>query len=513
MTAEQKHTEPLLDLQRLVAGIRWRRRLWLPCAVIGMLAGLALAATMPPQPTAVTKLLIIHEADQPSDGGGLIETDIALLKTTRVAEQALKKVKSADRPEAFIKDYSGLGLSNNVLQLTVEADTGPAAIARAKALSEVFIADHVRRVEAATEAAVQELRDRQKDLASQLDEVNRDITRITPDEADTATATQLTSLYARRADLEAKVQDLGSRAEEAGGDTPRVIAGTEIVDEPRLVPQSALTAGLTNAVVGLGLGLALGLALAAVSSIVQDRPVLRREIAVHLGASIIAQLPPRKRLFARLWWRIRHVRERKRVAATLARLARLAPGEPRHVSVLELGTPRLAAALATDIARELAVDGAPVVLIDDLPRRDILKHAGEPTDSVEIVDGADWSNDRDDHLDGFRIGVGSVRPGTSWTDLPRLGAETLLVVRAGHARTEWLHTVARQLADAGIPVIGVVLVEPDPRDRSDGTLWDALQTALRGRAGLPAPSRNGTRAPAPGALPAAPASTAHLEVS
>ena len=27
----------------------------------------------------------------------------------------------------------------------------------------------------------------------------------------------------------------------------------------------------------------------------------------------------------------------------------------------------------------------------------------------------------------------------------------------------------------------MVLVDPDPRDRSDGTLWDGLHTALRGR--------------------------------
>jgi hypothetical protein len=26
-----------------------------------------------------------------------------------------------------------------------------------------------------------------------------------------------------------------------------------------------------------------------------------------------------------------------------------------------------------------------------------------------------------------------------------------------------------------------VLIDPDPRDRTDGTLWDGLHTALRGR--------------------------------
>jgi Mrp family chromosome partitioning ATPase len=74
-----------------------------------------------------------------------------------------------------------------------------------------------------------------------------------------------------------------------------------------------------------------------------------------------------------------------------------------------------------------------------------------------------------------------VAPGTAWTDLQYLGTRTVLVVRAGHGSAAWLHTVARQLADQRIEVIGVVLIDPDPRDRTDGTLWDGLHTALRGR--------------------------------
>lgn len=82
-------------------------------------------------------------------------------------------------------------------------------------------------------------------------------------------------------------------------------------------------------------------------------------------------------------------------------------------------------------------------------------------------------------------------PGTAWTDLQYLGTRTVLVVRAGHGSTAWLHTVARQLADQRIAVIGAVLIDPDPRDRTDGTLWDGPSTALRGRSGPPA-QQNGT---------------------
>lgn len=87
-------------------------------------------------------------------------------------------------------------------------------------------------------------------------------------------------------------------------------------------------------------------------------------------------------------------------------------------------------------------------------------------------------------------------PGAAWTDLQYLGTRTVLVVRAGHGSAAWLHTVARQLADLGIAVIGVVVIDPDPRDRTDGTLWDGAHTALRGHNEATA-RRNGTDRPRP----------------
>jgi hypothetical protein len=101
------------------------------------------------------------------------------------------------------------------------------------------------------------------------------------------------------------------------------------------------------------------------------------------------------------------------------------------------------------------------------------------------------------------LGVASLEPGTAWLDLRRLGPETLLVVRAGKASATWLHTVARQLADVDILVAGIVVVHPDPRDRSDGTLWSALNIALRGRAGALVQRTVAAPVPAATGLPAA----------
>ncbi|MFE2135206.1 hypothetical protein ACFW9X_18745, partial [Streptomyces sp. NPDC059466] len=174
------------------------------------------------------------------------------------------------------------------------------------------------------------------------------------------------------------------------------------------------------------------------------------------------------------WGRRRRTRAaRQRLTTSLARTVR---GCAEPVSLLELGCARSTSDIAMDLARALAADG-PVVVVDGLPGSQLAGRRPKPGDPA-VVGGERAAAVPQQEL---RLGVGSVAPGTAWTDLQYLGTQTVLVVRAGRGSAAWLHTVARQLTDQGIPVIGVVLIDPDPRDRTDGTLWDGLHTALRGQ--------------------------------
>lgn len=475
---------PLVDLQRLFVAIRRRKRFWLATALLGLIAGAAVGFVLPAPPTAVAKVIVVHQDDSPTDSGTLMRTDVAVLQTTQIAEGALKKLRSPDAPEDFMKNYAGLGLTNNVLQITVKAKSNEEAVVRAQALAETFIADHVKRSQAAAAAQSQAILDQRKNAQDELGKVEQ---QIVDEEGKGRQASQpaLESLYSRRAALTAQISDFTSRAQQAGIGSPQVAAGTQIVDAARALPKTFLKTTATNSGIGFALGLALGLAFVAVGAVSRDRPVLRREISTHLGASVIAQLPSKPRGPARLWRRSRAVSERRRVATTLVRLIKQ---DPREVSLLELGAPAVAAALSLDIAAELAGEGA-VSVVDDLPGENVRKLAQETKSDVSVVGTGDAPGVAGER----RVGVGTVSPGTAWTDLTHLGKETVLVVKAGHANSLWLHTVARQLADQEIPIVGLVVVDPDPRDKSDGTLWDGLHTALRGRgreapAAQPAPA-------------------------
>ncbi|MET7488742.1 Wzz/FepE/Etk N-terminal domain-containing protein [Streptomyces sp. NPDC005538] len=472
-TSESSAATPLLDLQALVVAVRRRRRLWGAMALLGMLAGAAVAVLMPPAPAAVTKVLVAHQEDQPNDTGTLIRTDAQLLATSRIAGQALKILKSPEKPEDFMKDYRGTGLTNNVLEIDVTGKTDAEAVARAKALAEAFVADHAKRIQDIADANAQGLLDQRDRMQTELADVNKAIGGRSPD-SDPKDAANLESLFARRAELTSQISDFGQRAEEARVGAPQLVAGTQIVDAARAVRHSLPKALVTDGVVGLVLGLFLGLALAAVGVVVADRPVLRRDIAANLGASVIAELPRRS---GRLWQRRRTRVARERLTTTLARTAR---GSAEPLSLLELGCARGTTAIALGLARALGEDG-PVTVVDGLPGTQLSGRRPKPGDPT-VVGGehAATVSPQDQ-----RIGVGSVAPGTAWTDLQYLGTRTVLVVRAGHGSAAWLHTVARQLADQGIPVVGVVLIDPDPRDRTDGTLWDGLSNALRGRTERP----------------------------
>ncbi|MFE2104947.1 polysaccharide biosynthesis protein [Kitasatospora sp. NPDC059463] len=481
-TSESPAATPLVDLQGLVVAVRRRRRFWCCLALLGLLAGTAAAVLRPAPPSAVTTVLVAHQADSPNDPGTLIRTDAALLQTVGIAGAALKAVGSADRPVDFLADYGGLGLTNNLLQITVKARTEEEAVARAKALADAFVADHVRRINEAADAEAKSLLDQRDRMQQELAQVNQEI-GDTPQQSGPKASARLEALYASRAELSSRITDFTRRAAEAHTGTPRLVAGTQIVDAPHAVPLSLARTAATDAAIGLVLGLVLGLTVSAIGVVVADRPVLRRDIAAHLGASVLAELRRVPRPPAGRWQLPRTRTARTRLTTTLARAVRESP-DP--VSLLDLGCARSTAAIALDLAGALAPEG-PVVVVDGLPGPQLAKRRPAP-DGPTVVRGEQAG---DAPSQERRIGVGSVAPGTAWSDLRYLGERTVLVVRAGRGSAAWLHTVARQLADQRIAVIGVVLIDPDPRDRTDGTLWDRPHIVTRGRYERPV-RQNGT---------------------
>src|SRR5690348_3156362 len=115
MAAAEPQAEPrLIDLSGLVAGVRWRRRLWGTLALLGLAAG----TVLPTRSTASADIFVVHENEDSGDGQSLMKTDLALLQTTTIADEALGQLRNGMTPEKFLSTYSGAIVANNILQVT-----------------------------------------------------------------------------------------------------------------------------------------------------------------------------------------------------------------------------------------------------------------------------------------------------------------------------------------------------------------------------------------------------------
>ncbi|GAA4873720.1 hypothetical protein GCM10023403_45440 [Pseudonocardia benzenivorans] len=449
---------PLFDLHALVAGVRRRMRPWLLVALIGLLAGAALPIVMPGSATAAARIYVV-DSDQTDTGEARMQTAVAIMQSSTVADAALRTLGSTMPTRDFIKTYTATSSGVNLVDLTVRAGNPATAVANATAIADAFVADHIGRAQAAADAYTQALQTRVADLRRQLAQLNRPGAAADP---------------ATQAQLQAQIDGLTQQTQQATLGAPEVVAGTRVIDAPHSTTRSLKSAMAINGGLGLLVGLMLGLLAALLLTVVGDRPVLRRDVSANLGASVVAQLGRRRLLLPGRPRRSR--RDQERVVVELARSVR---AESRDVVLVEVGVADVAAELATGIATELASDGGDVVVVDDLPG-DTEHVAPEDGSTVRVVGGADHVRGAE-HTAARVVGLTSAAPGTTWSGPLLDDSVAFVVVRAAGASTAWLHTVARRLDDAGVEVLGVVLVDPDPRDRSDGTLWTATHPELRAR--------------------------------
>src|SRR4051812_30042033 len=117
------------------------RRHWLHCcvpAVIGMLLAGAFLVVSPAQPTATTTLLLAH--DERVDPASASATDVTLLTTHAVAEQAVQALGLSLSPEALIKSVTPVSTgSSQVLQVTMTGPTDAEAVRRLSIFSAVYL--------------------------------------------------------------------------------------------------------------------------------------------------------------------------------------------------------------------------------------------------------------------------------------------------------------------------------------------------------------------------------------
>lgn len=489
--------DTLVTLRFLWDAVRRHVRVWVAIALVGLAAGLALPAVLPPTSTSSARLLLTHrDGDDPARA---MATDASLVTTHTVAEEAIQRLSLTETPDDLLQRYTATPLTDRMLEITVVAPTSAQATEQADALAHIFLAFRRDQIALQIEPLRADLASARRAVSSAEDDVRatgdnpRDLKRPT-----STVATKLIAAREKQQYIEQQILDQQVAASRMNS--------SRLLDPAAPVPHSAKMALVVNAFSGLVAGLFIGIGFVVVRALVSDRLWRRQDIARALGAPVRLSVgrPPRWR------WRSypRYVRRsqmqklevrlavrqlRRAVvwgetpkpalavvsidsdqagALIVASLAMSFAEEGRHVLVADLSGGLLASALGVTKAgtHESRFNGPGVNVTVHRPKTD----AG-PAEGRQLAHGEGRPSSADDDALDEAWGAADLVL-TLATLSPALGAEHLrtwssraaAVLTAGRSSTTKIHATGEMVRLAGLRLTSAVLLRADRTDESVG---------------------------------------------
>lgn len=502
----------LVSLAFIVAAIRRGVRYWCAAGAVGLLLGFGLYAAFPPAYQASTSLLLTYG---PFENAATAINDAAAIAQSReVAGLAMHKLGLRQSVTSFVGGYTVAGLSERVLEITVNASSGNAAVNRANAIAAAFL--QVRAGELKTQQALM-LRSLQEQInqdRQQYNSIRQQIGQLSAQPSSPAQKASLRDLQSELSQLNIGLLNLeqGASGGVTSSGTALAVSGSQVLDAAVPLPHSRLKRLVLYPAAGLILGLLLGMGAVIVLALISDRPRSRADIARALGTPVKLSigtvrlsrwLPSRAGLAAA---------RNADVQRIVSRLHAEIPPKNRDASslaVVPIGSPQVTAVCVASLAVTWAQQGRQVVMADlcgGLPAARLLGvrdpgvhevRAGDARLVVAVPERDDAApagprRPRNRRFRGVDRGPAQAQPSMTEAlsaayasaDLlltlvsldPSLGGEHLAtwastavaVVMAGKSSATRIHAAGEMVRLAGLRLAGAVLLASDEADESLG---------------------------------------------
>jgi capsular polysaccharide biosynthesis protein len=454
-----------------------RKWLWITMAVAGLVIGASLHAVVPSKYTAQSELLMVSNPnDDPTRD---MATDVALLESEAVAQQVVTDLHLDTTAQKLTGEYTGVALTDQVLQITFSAPTSADAVARANAVDNAFLAYR----------------------ADVLNNQNTAVTKLLQEQANyfNNQAASATSTPQKQQD-ENQAGTLEQTIQSDNVITDTIIKQSQQISAAAAITHSKTKVFLVDGASGLIAGTGLGLGIIAVSAIVSDRIRRRDEVAAALGAPVELSVGKFRRVKVMRKRRIRRrlsnpVRPVELMSRQLRSVVQAGPS-PKRLAVVSVDSLEASALSLAILAGRLAVfEGSRVMVVDMSPGRILgeLLGVNKPETRIVFVKGA-WvpvlvsvppEDDTAIEMPASEIDTENL-PGPSWTTPqvvlvlttldPGIGAghlsaiadEAVVVVTAGRSNAPTVHATGEMLRAAGLSVQGGILIGADRNDDSLG---------------------------------------------
>jgi capsular polysaccharide biosynthesis protein len=425
-----------------------------------------------------------------------VKTEIRIAGSEVVLGPAGRQVRPPLSPETLASQVRITAPTSDVIQIRASAETPDTAMALSQAVADSEVAYARDQASSVTNAQGTALARRQRELEASLETVNDEIEKTSarrenqePDSPEgRADATALAQLTAQQANLVLQMDQLKESV--AGGKSG---AGATIIQDASPATRPGLVAQF---VVPTMFGLVAAVVIAAMLLVLlarRDRRLrFRDDIADALGSPVIASINSRPPRAVAGWISLLQSYTPGAVEAWALRqaLRQLAASESQTVGRQRGGSPdrrhpvSVTVVTLSDDARALAVGPQIAVHAADTGVRTQLV-AAQGHDSAaalwaacasvdgpvqrrpDLVVGVATELPRDAELTVVLAVVDRREPHLH--DLPDTAA-TLFVVSSGSATAEDLARAAVAADDSGRRISGVIVADPDDRDRTTGRL-------------------------------------------
>lgn len=397
----------------LWAAMRRRWRTWVLLGVVGAALAAGQTLVVPPQMTATTTLYLSHPAG--TDPASAMQTDLSILRTRTVAEQAAKALGSeaadAGLTAARLRsDTTAAQVTSTVLSLTVSAGTRKLALDATRTLATTYLAFRASQLNAQSNAQVSGYREQITAAQKQIGVLTQQYDTLSNGNANQQT--EAADVLSRRSQLSAQVISLQQQIDSTSLTADSVTQASHVLDPAAIDGSSAIRRGVLAGLTGLFGGLALGTAIVLFGALTSTRLRRREEVALAIGAPV-------------------------QYAAK-----RIRPGLLHGATAASRGREVLLRGIES-----ADTDRRPLVLVT--PGRAGLRNA------VQLAELAGL----DAHPLDFDAGA---------DELAERCDRAVLVVTAGRSSAEQLRTTAELLRAAGIELVFALLIGTDRTDESSG---------------------------------------------
>jgi capsular polysaccharide biosynthesis protein len=488
----------MVSLHTLKAAIIERRRFLLVMALLGLVVGAAFHLVVPRKYSAMTNLYLVEPSG--SDPASAMATDASLLHTNAVAQKAMDALHLDEPVATFLSSYIGTSPSPALLSVKLTASSPTAAVTRANAVAQAFLAFRANEFRQQNTILINGLESQVSSLNTDINQLATQINALSGAAGGTQSS-QLSALTSQQGEYAAQVSQLQAEIQQNQLNIATITKGSKVVDQASLVVVSTKRVLASDGLSGLVAGLGLGVLVLVFGAVLSERVRRREDIAAALGAPVELSVGPYKRP---RWASRRRLSKRVQqpgpglgmVAQRLRSRLEAAPSRALCTVAIEATEP---AALAVAVlARSLASEGKRVVVVDYADARPLaslfqveegrtdVHPAGDTGGPVTVIvppDDPAAMTERTVPRDADAVLVlATVDPAIGAEHLSGWAVNSLVFISAGRATAERIGAVGHLLRRAGVDVIGAIVIGSGSKDDSVGDLpWATEPSPDEGR--------------------------------